>query len=499
MIAVLRNVLITAAILLLNDVVLGSSDAQANVGKIRASADIAFQKGEIDQALKLWEEVIELEPENDSNYYKRYRVYIRQQKYKQALQDLSSAIAINAKDENTLAHRAKLNLKMGRCSESMNDFASLARLNAGHKDLERHKDAIQCHQALSRAKTFEEQQNWSQAKEALSMALRVAENSPSLFLQRAWMYLRLEDQFEVVADTGKVLKVEPENIEALELRGRAYYVLGEMETAMNHFRQGLKFDPEHPGCKDMYRLIKKMNDYQKKSDKARIKGDDAEALKQLQKLIAVDPTHPIVVPKVNLEVAKLLVNLKQYKEAKDTVQSVLDANDKNAEAHKIMGNVLMEMEQFDEASHQYKKAKELGESTDNEIRKAEAAAKQAKQKDYYKILGIKRNAKTKEIKKAYREKALEWHPDKHTGEEEKEKAEKQFQLVAEAYEILSDDEKRQMYDRGEDVLGNQGGGGGQRGGFNPFEHFGGGGNPFGGGQRRGGHPGGGQRFHFNFG
>jgi DnaJ family protein C protein 3 len=48
--------------------------------------------------------------------------------------------------------------------------------------------------------------------------------------------------------------------------------------------------------------------------------------------------------------------------------------------------------------------------------------------------------------------ALVWHPDKHTGEEEKEKAEKQFQLIAEANEILSDDEKRGKYDRGEDVL-----------------------------------------------
>ena len=43
------------------------------------------------------------------------------------------------------------------------------------------------------------------------------------------------------------------------------------------------------------------------------------------------------------------------------------------------------------------------------------------------------------------------------GEEEKEKAEKQFQLVAEAYEVLSDDDKRSKYDRGEEVFPNQGG------------------------------------------
>jgi DnaJ-domain-containing protein 1 len=55
------------------------------------------------------------------------------------------------------------------------------------------------------------------------------------------------------------------------------------------------------------------------------------------------------------------------------------------------------------------------------------------EKNYYKILGIPRTADKKQIKKAYKELALKWHPDKHQGEgeAEKEKAEKQFQLIAE--------------------------------------------------------------------
>ena len=121
---------------------------------------------------------------------------------------------------------------------------------------------------------------------------------------------------------------------------------------------------------------------------------------------------------------------------------------------------------------------------EDELRKAEAALKQSKQKDYYKILKVNRKATDKEIKKAYRALALEWHPDKHKGEVEKEKAEKQFQLVAEAYEVLSDNEKRNKYDRGEDVFPNQGGGGGNEGQHqHPFHQF-----------RQGG-----QQFHFRFG
>lgn len=59
------------------------------------------------------------------------------------------------------------------------------------------------------------------------------------------------------------------------------------------------------------------------------------------------------------------------------------------------------------------------------------------EKNYYKILGIPRTADKKQIKKAYKELALKWHPDKHEGEADKEKAEKQFQLIAEVKQIAA--------------------------------------------------------------
>ena len=85
------------------------------------------------------------------------------------------------------------------------------------------------------------------------------------------------------------------------------------------------------------------------------------------------------------------------------------------------------------------------------------------EKDYYQLLGVKKNATEDEIKKAYRTLAKKYHPDKNKGNKE---AENKFKEISEAYAVLSDKEKRAQYDR----LGAEAfsfGGGGQ----NPFAGF----------------------------
>lgn len=137
----------------------------------------------------------------------------------------------------------------------------------------------------------------------------------------------------------------------------------------------------------------------------------------------------------------------------------------------------------------------------------------ATKSDYYDTLGVSKNASSDEIKKAYRKQALEWHPDRH--KDDKEAAEKKFKEINEAYQVLSDPQKKSAYDQyghaaftpggapgGNPFAGGFGGGGGPftytytSGGENPFgntgfgdpfdifEAFFGGGNPFGGRARQ---------------
>ena len=121
----------------------------------------------------------------------------------------------------------------------------------------------------------------------------------------------------------------------------------------------------------------------------------------------------------------------------------------------------------------------------------------AEKRDYYEVLGVEKNADAETIKKAYRKAAIKFHPDKNPGDKE---AEEKFKEAAEAYDVLSNDDKRARYDR----FGHAGmnGGAGGAGGFGGFggaggfsmddifeqfgDIFGGAFGGFGGGRSRGG-------------
>jgi len=94
-------------------------------------------------------------------------------------------------------------------------------------------------------------------------------------------------------------------------------------------------------------------------------------------------------------------------------------------------------------------------------------------RDYYEVLGVQKSASAEEIKKAYRKAAMKYHPDRNPGDKE---AEAKFKEVGEAYEVLSDDSKRQRYDQfgfaGVDPSYGGGGNGPYGAGFSGFGDFG---------------------------
>lgn len=154
----------------------------------------------------------------------------------------------------------------------------------------------------------------------------------------------------------------------------------------------------------------------------------------------------------------------------------------------------MKAESFEAAISSLKTAKEHhpgAQQINQLLQKAQVELKRSKTKDYYKVLGLPRDADELQIKGAYRRMVKQHHPDKaHKLGITKEDAERKMASVNEAYEILSDPELKQRYDNGDDPNDHEQ----QR--HNPFQGspFGGGGSPF--AHHSHGH---GQQFNFKFG
>ncbi|KAJ8600542.1 hypothetical protein CTAYLR_007922 [Chrysophaeum taylorii] len=437
---------------------------ESSAGKLRSLADEALIKGKADEALELLGRVISLEPLNERNFYKRSRVHSRLSKMSAALADLDEALRLAPEYEVALVSRARLLASVARCREALEDWRLARQLASKEKAAGEAKEgerrARDCVRAEDRAAAAAARRDFRAQLTALDEVLELASTPPSaLYLQKARAHYHLGDLYESIADAGRALKVEPDELEALELRGAAYYRLADHGMAKNHWQEALKRDPEHRGCKQGYKLVRALSKKDAAGDEHWAARRHRDAIDSWRAAIAVDPEHARFSHIANLKIARAALDLKDYAAAADAAADAIATDDADVDAHLVHADALMGAEDFEGAVRAAMRARDIRDDdlTKKTLAKAEAALKQSKTVNYYKVLGVKRDATVKEIKKAYRDAALKYHPDKlpaDAPEHEQEAAVVKFQQIAQAYEILSDDETRAKYDRGDDLSGN---------------------------------------------
>eukprot|EP01006_Ploeotia_vitrea_P041540 TRINITY_DN66546_c11_g5_i1.p2 TRINITY_DN66546_c11_g5~~TRINITY_DN66546_c11_g5_i1.p2 ORF type:complete len:284 (+),score=177.61 TRINITY_DN66546_c11_g5_i1:619-1470(+) len=283
-------------------------------------------------------------------------------------------------------------------------------------------------------------------------------------------------------------------MEALVLRAMAFYRQGEMDVALSHFKVGLRSDPDHKVLKREYKKVKKISRKVKAGmellNSHRVR-DLKEAVDNFQQAIDLDPDHAVQASDLSHKICRAYNKMGKGKEALAACNKAMEHNPTSGDILCDRAEAHMKLEEWQEAINDYREASQHGggDRARQGQHKAEIELKKSKRKDYYKILGVSRNANARDIKRAYRKLALKWHPDKHQSDEDKEAASKKFHDIGRAYEVLSDDELRARFDSGEDLEdqnGGGGGGGGPRG--HPFQFF-----------QQGGRRGGGGGFSFHFG
>lgn len=180
-----------------------------------------------------------------------------------------------------------------------------------------------------------------------------------------------------------------------------------------------------------------------------------EAHKAYSEALEIDPLNSDINSKLFYNRALMNSKLGNIRDAIADCTEALKSNPTYLKVLVLRAKCHNDMSMFEECVKDYEAALKIERTVEikTALRDAKSALKRSKRKDYYKILGIDKNASDDEIKKAYRKRALVHHPDRHASaaEEEKREQEKKFKEVGEAYTVLSDPQKKSRFDNGQDM------------------------------------------------
>lgn len=432
-----------------------------------------------------------------------YRAVANAHLGKEAAARKDSDMAVNMDESNPLPRfmRAKARLAVGKDDAAESDVRSAidmqGALPADHPDKQstNPSDMQQFLKFIVQARTKFDQAMEAYSNDdfprARSLFDQAKTHMPSSDKIRMYMAdcelsgtLSVNRAEELLSEMTGVLKKDSNNLLALVARGKAYAQLGNLDMSVNHFKEALKQDPEHKSAKKEFKKLRKVQSGVKDAEQFVKAHRPQQAIEEFTKVLALSPPTNLL-KDVHLKMCQAYMKLRKYAEADAACSKCIEIETNHLDCLLARGDARTENEDYDKAIRDYQTVFDdrngRTRETQEKLNKAKRLLKMSNQKDYYKILGVEKRATDKQIKSAYRKLALEWHPDKHTGDA-KEAAEAKFHDIAAAYEILSDKEKRAMVDRGEDPNEKQQGGGG--GGFNPF----------GGGMNMNG-----RQFHFRFG
>jgi len=465
-------------------------------GEEMKKGDQAISAGELTAAVRYYTNAVEADPKSPLPYNKRATAYMQRKENEKALRDLNKALETDNTFLSARTNRIRLQRSMCKYTGAQADVETLLEMKPGQKTALAEQESIAKGKAsMDTANSMlqsdipinkQPKVNQDAVLRLVDSVLNVSPECVEARLIQVNMKFASNDFGGVISETGRILKAEPGNMQALLMRGRAYLHLNDNELALRHFREALKFDPEHTAIKKEYRRLKDLEKKSSKAKEAAERGVWADAVEHYNAALEVFPELELPNLQFHKALCSAYLKLRKPTEAVAACSKFLASAPSDVDTLKARAEAYILADDWRGAMGDAQEARQHAQqdrSVLELLQRIERGEKTASRKDYYKVLGVdKLSANAAQIKKAYKQLALKWHPDKNQANIEE--AENMFREVAEAYGVLGDEDQRGRYDRGEDMNDPQGGGGG---GGHPFGQ---GGHPFGGG--------GGQRFHFNF-
>jgi DnaJ family protein C protein 7 len=385
---------------------------------------------------------VEAQPSSATYLSNRAAAYISAGLYVNALEDCTRADELEPDNEKILLRLARIYTNLGRAQEALNTYDRI-RPAPSAKDTAPAKAMLQ---------------HISVAEESLrngttgSMALHALDQAEKLLglgapKPRKWQLMRGEAYLKMgtvnaLGDAQNVamslLRNNSQDPEALVLRGRALYSQGDNDKAIQHFRQAVNCDPDYRDAVKYLRMVQKLDRMKADGNTEYKAGHWDAAIEKYTEALEVDPLNKGTNSKLLQNRALCRVQLKDYKGAIADCERALSLDPSYTKAKKTKASALGQSGKWEEAVRELKDLQEQDPqdaSIAKQLRNAELELKKSKRKDYYKILGVEKDADDNQIKKAYRKAAIVHHPDKNPDDED---AAERFKDIGEAYETLSD-------------------------------------------------------------
>ncbi|XP_069676051.1 dnaJ homolog subfamily C member 3 [Periplaneta americana] len=445
------------------------STSQSEVNKHLEMGRDLLSRGQFQDALSHYHAAVEGDPSNYLTYFKRGTVYLALGKSKFALQDLDKVLQLKPDFTSARLQRGNVHLKQAQLNEAKEDFKKVLETEPNNEEAHRGLSKVEpTRDDISLAKAFVRGRDYRAAVELITKIIEVCPWSSMLRELRADCHVALGDTMSAISDIRSTTKLLSDNTAGFFKLATLYYQRGEPTESLKEVRECLRLDPEHKDCFPHYKVVKKVDKLINDAQEAINSKDYQDCIESANKVLKVETSVQMIIFLAKEKLCHCYLHNDQLPLSLQSCREALEIN-KDPRILCDRAEAYINSEMFDDAIHDYQDALELDENYNRAKegkQRAQKLQKQAERRDYYKILGVSRTASKKDIIKAYRKAAQKWHPDNFQGDEKK-IAEKKFIDIAAAKEVLTDPEKREKYDNGEDPLdpeaqGNQG--------FNPFHH-----------------------------
>ncbi|KAI9373212.1 hypothetical protein BJX61DRAFT_503790 [Aspergillus egyptiacus] len=436
-----------------------------------ATAKTHLSSGSPREALVYLDTAISKDPSNYLTIFQRGAAYLSLGRRGQALDDFDRVLQLKPDFESALLQRARLKSNTADWAGALSDLE-----RAGKRSLSEYKDVENARDSAALALEAEKRGSWETCINEATAAIRKASVSLNLRQIRAHCRFEKGELEEGISDLVHSLQISPGLVEPhLQVSSMLFYTLGDSERGLSQIRKCLHSDPDSKPCNRLYRrekqLVRRLQELRDAvaarkfnnalnhlvgiNGEAGLVDDIREDVEQAQKAGHIySSSQGFLYASLVEQTCEAYNEVHMRKRATSFCAETLNLKPHSLPALLFSSQVALDEERYDDAIRALNTAKEhhpQSQEVQARLQKAMVLQKRSKQKDYYKVLGVAKDADERTIKRAYRQLIKIHHPDKALSHGvTKEEAEKKMAAINEAYEVLADSETRARYDNGID-------------------------------------------------